>query len=252
MDTPAKAGFKGTAPEECPHSAETPFSFREEDLTLDDLQNGYFIYQFRDGFRFGADAVLLSDFADIKKNESVLDLGTGTGILPTLLYAKGKGSRFTGIDIQEAYVELAKISVSRNGLEGIIDIQKADIKEAVSLFPKGSFDVCVSNPPYLAADDGRHSPDDAKALARHEISCSLSDVIFAASRLVKGSGRFYLIHRPHRLAEIFYELVKNRLEPKRMRLVYPHADKEPVMVMIEAVRGARSGMVVEKPYIMYE
>lgn len=226
--------------------------FSEEDLTLDDLQNGYYIYQFRDGFRFGADAVLLSNFADIRKDESVLDLGTGTGIIPLLLYAKGKGRAFTGIDIQEDYVELAKKSVSFNGLDEIIQIRKADIKEAADVFPKGSFDVCVSNPPYLAGNDGKHSPDDAKAIARHEISCSLSDVIHAASRLVKGNGRFCMIHRPHRLAEIISGLVKVHLEPKRMRLVYPFADKEPSMVMIEAVRGAKSGMIIEKPYVMYQ
>lgn len=223
-----------------------------EELTLDDLQNGYYIYQYRDGFRFGADAVLLSNFASIRKNESVMDLGTGTGILPILLYAKGKGNRFTGIDIQEEYVELARRSAAYNHLEDRIRIEKADIKQAADLFPKGSFDVCVSNPPYLAGNDGKHSPDDAKAVARHEISCSLSDVVYAASRLVKGDGRFFMIHRPHRLAEIMSELVKNRLEPKRMRLVYPYADKEPTMVMIEAVRGAKSGMIIEKPYIMYE
>lgn len=226
--------------------------FSEEDLTLDDLQNGCYIYQFKDGFRFGADAVLLSNFADIRKNESVLDLGTGTGIIPMLLYAKGKGREFTGIDIQDDYVELAQKSVSYNGLEEIIRIRKADIKEAADVFPRGSFDVCVSNPPYLAGNDGKHSPDDAKAIARHEISCSLSDVIFAAAKLIKGNGRFYLIHRPARLGEIMNELIQNGLEPKRMRLVYPCVDKEPVLVLIEAVRGAKTGLVVEKPYVMYE
>ena len=224
----------------------------EEEMTLDDLQNGYFIYQLKDGFRFGADAVLLSDFADIKKGETVMDLGTGTGIIPILLAAKTEGRSFTGIDIQERCIAAAERSIVYNRLEGRVEAVCADIRDASKIFGRESFDAVVSNPPYMAGNDGKHSSDDARAIARHEVCCSFEDVARAASELLKSNGRFFLIHRPQRLAELVVTLTRFRLEPKRMRFVHPYADKEPSMVMIECLKGGRQGMNVERPVIMYE
>lgn len=225
--------------------------FSDAELTLDDLQNGYYIYQLKDGFRFGVDAVLLSDFAAVKKQESVIDLGTGTGIIPILLAAKGKGSRFTGLEIQEKYAALAGKSAEYNGLSEKISFVCGDIKNVSGLFKPESFDVCVSNPPYMAGNDGKHSEDLSRAMARHEVCCSLSDVVSAASYLIRTSGRFFLIHRPYRMAEIFKTMMDHHLEPKRIQFIYPYVDKEPTMVMIEALKGGKSGIVVEKPFIMY-
>lgn len=223
-----------------------------KEVTTDDLQNGYYIYQPADGFRFGVDAVLLSEFAHIKPGENVLDMGTGTGIIPILLAAKTKGKHFTGLEIQEFSAAVAKESVLLNKLEERIDIVNGDIKEASKLFGNESFNVIVSNPPYMIADHGLRNDADEKYIARHEALCTFDDIAREASRVLISKGRFYLIHRPFRLAELFMTLKKYKLEPKRMRLVHSYVDKEPQMVLIEASKGGNSGINIEKPLIIYE
>lgn len=223
-----------------------------KEVTTDDLQNGYYIYQPADGFRFGVDAVLLSEFSRIKPGESVLDMGTGTGIIPILLAAKTKGKHFTGLEIQEFSAAVARESVLLNKLEERIDIVNGDIKEASKLFGNESFNVIVSNPPYMIADHGLRNDVDEKYIARHEALCTFDDIAREASRVLISKGRFYLIHRPFRLAELFMTLKKYKLEPKRMRLVHSYVDKEPQMVLIEASKGGNSGIKIEKPLIIYE
>ena len=223
-----------------------------EDERIDDLQrNGYRIIQKKKGFCFGMDAVLLSGFAQVKEGEVAVDLGTGTGIIPILLEAKTKGKHFTGLEIQEEVAEMAGRSVRLNQLENRIDIVRGDIKEASRLFGKASFDVVTSNPPYMNDNHGLKNPELPKAIARHEVFCTLDDVCREASLLLKSGGRFYMVHRPHRLAEIITALKNYKLEPKRMKLVHPFVDKEANMVLIEAVRGGRSMMKVEAPIIVY-
>ena len=198
------------------------------------------------------DAVLLTGFTRVKEGERVLDLGTGTGIIPLLLSAKTKGEHFTGLEISNSSADMARRSVRLNGLEQRIEIIQGDIKEAGELFAPASFDVVTSNPPYMIGQHGLINSDLEKAAARHEILCTLEDVVRAAARLVRSGGRFCLVHRPFRLAEIIRVLSGYRLEPKRMRLVYPYADREPNMVLIESVRGGNPRMTVEKPLIVYE
>ena len=223
-----------------------------EDERIDDLQrNGYRIIQKKKGFCFGMDAVLLSGFAQVKEGEVAVDLGTGTGIIPILLEAKTKGKHFTGLEIQEEVAEMAGRSVRLNQLENRVDIVRGDIKEASRLFGKASFDVVTSNPPYMNDNHGLKNPELPKAIARHEVFCTLDDVCREASLLLKSGGRFYMVHRPHRLAEIITALKTYKLEPKRMKLVHPFVDKEANMVLIEAVRGGRSMMKVEAPIIVY-
>lgn len=220
---------------------------------LDDLQcNGLRIIQNEKLFCFGMDAVLLTGFTRVKEGERVLDLGTGTGIIPLLLSAKTKGEHFTGLEISNSSADMARRSVRLNGLEQRIEIIQGDIKEAGELFAPASFDVVTSNPPYMIGQHGLINSDLEKAAARHEILCTLEDVVRAAARLVRSGGRFCLVHRPFRLAEIIRVLSSYRLEPKRMRLVYPYADREPNMVLIESVRGGNPRMTVEKPLIVYE
>lgn len=219
---------------------------------LDDLQrNGLSIIQKTDGFCFGMDAVLLSGFAQVKAGETALDLGTGTGIIPILLSAKTQGKQFTGLEIQEEVAEMAGRSVSYNHLEDRVKIVQGDIKEASQLFGLASFDVVTSNPPYMNDAHGLKNPDLPKAIARHEVLCTLDDVTREAARLLRPGGRFYMVHRPHRLIEIVTALTRYKLEPKRMKLVHPFIDKEANMVMIEAVRGGRSMIKVEAPVIVY-
>ncbi|MGN8739683.1 tRNA1(Val) (adenine(37)-N6)-methyltransferase [Bilifractor sp. HCP3S3_D3] len=219
---------------------------------LDDLQNGFFIIQGQKSFRYGIDAVLLSGYAKVKPGERVLDLGTGTGILPILLAAKTPGQSFTGLEIQKESADMAGRSVALNHLNDRISIVQGDIREAVSIFGAASFDVVVSNPPYMIGRHGLTNPDPAVAIARHEILCSFRDIAEQTSRILTDRGRFYLIHRPFRLAEIMCTLKEYRLEPKRMRLVYPFADKEPNMVLLEACKNGNPRIRVEKPLIVYE
>lgn len=220
---------------------------------LDDLQrNGFKIIQNQSKFCFGMDAVLLSGFARVKAGERVLDLGTGTGIIPILLAGKTDAGELIGLEIQEESADMAKRSVEYNRLGGRVSIVQGDIREADRLFERASFDVITSNPPYMTGNHGLTNPDMPKAIARHEILCTLEDVIRAAEQLLKPGGKFFLVHRPFRLSEILVTLTKYHLEPKRMQLVYPYVDKEPNMVLIEAMRGAKPRITVEKPLIVYE
>ena len=228
-------------------------TYLKEGERLDDLErNGFKIIQDPNKFCFGMDAVLLSGFAQVRKNETAVDLGTGTGIIPILLKAKTEGKHFTGLEIQEESADMARRSVGYNGLDKDIDIVTGDIKEASGLFPLSSFDVVTCNPPYMTDCHGLKNPEEPKAIARHEILCTLEDVVREAGRLVRPGGRFYMVHRPFRLVEIFDVMTRYKLEPKRMKLVYPFINKEPNMVLIEAVRGGRSRLKVEAPLIVYK
>lgn len=225
----------------------------KENERLDELQrNGYKIIQNPEKFCFGMDAVLLSGFAKAKAGDKVLDLGTGTGIIPILMEAKTDAAHLTGLEIQPESADMATRSVALNNLSDKIDIVCGDIKEADRLFPAASFDVVTCNPPYMIGEHGLQNPDAPKAIARHEILCTLEDVIRVAAKLLKPGGHFYLVHRPFRLAEIMTTLSKYKLEPKTMQLVYPYVDKEPNMVLLEATRGGKSRMNVKKPLIVYK
>ena len=225
----------------------------KEGERIDDLQRGGFqIIQNPAKFCFGMDAVLLSGFSWIRKNEKVLDLGTGNGILPILLAAKTEGRQFTGLEIQPELADMASRSVILNDLTDRITIMEGDLRQADQLLGRASFDVVVSNPPYMNQNHGLTNPQEAKAIARHEITCSLEDVVCQASRVLKPGGRFFMVHRPHRLAEIMHWLDHYRMEPKRMRMVHPYEDADANMVLIESVRGAGSWLKMEPPLIVYE
>lgn len=220
---------------------------------LDDLQiKGYQIIQSPGRFCFGMDAVLLSVFARVKKGERALDLGCGNGILPILLAAKYPGEHFTGLEIQEESARMAARSVKLNSLEEKVNIVTGDIKEAASVFGAASFEVITTNPPYMIGSHGLRNEKEALYIARHEVLCTIDDIVRESAKVLKSKGRFYMVHRPFRLPELFSKMSSAGIEPKRMRLVYPYVDKEPNMVLIEGLKGGSPRLQTDPPLIVYE
>lgn len=225
----------------------------KEGERLDDLQiRGYEIIQHPGRFCFGMDAVLLSAFARVKKGERALDLGTGTGVLPILLEAKYAGTYHAGLEIQEESADMARRSVAHNGLQEKIEIITGDIREASEQFGSASFEVITTNPPYMIGEHGLKNENEALYIARHETTCTLDDILRESAKILKVKGRFYMVHRPFRLPEIFSKMCAYGIEPKRMRLVYPHIDKEPNMVLIEGLKGGKPRLLTEPPLIVYQ
>lgn len=224
-----------------------------EDERIDDLQcKGYRLIQKPQGFCFGVDAVLLSGFARVKKGQRVLDLCTGSGVIPILLAAKTGGESFTGLELQADYADMAGRSVVLNHLEEKVNILCGDVKDARNLFSPASFSVVTVNPPYMTEHHGLTNQYEAKTIARHEVALSLTDVVRAAGYVLPEGGNFFMIHKPFRLAEIFRVMKECHIEPKRMRLVYPYVDREPTMVLIEGVKGGRERITIEPPLIVYK
>ena len=219
---------------------------------VDDLhRNGYMLIQDPKRFCFGIDAVLLSGFARAEKGSKVLDLGTGTGVIPILMEAKNEDAHFTALEIQEESAEMASRSVALNGLEEKIDIVCGDIKEADKLFKAASFDVITTNPPYMNDGGGIKNDYGPKTIARHEVLCSLDDIARVSSKLLKFGGKLFMVHRPHRLTDIMCTLREHKLEPKVIRFVHSYVDKEPTMVLVEAVRSGKPMVKVMPPLIVY-
>ena len=224
---------------------------KETEQLVDLERNGYRIIQDRERFCFGLDAVLLSGFAKVKKGERVLDLGTGTGIIPILLEAKTEGGYFAGLEIQPESADMARRSVALNHLSQKIEIVEGDIKEASEIFGGAAFHVITTNPPYMTENHGLKNPKDAKAVARHEVLCTLDDVLRESAKVLMPQGRFYMIHRPRRLVEILTLMRQYQIEPKRIQMVHPFADKEANMVLIEGRKGGGAMMKVMEPLIVY-
>lgn len=223
----------------------------------DDLQlKGLKLIQNPDTFCFGIDAVLLSDFAKAKKGDVVVDIGTGTGVIPILMSAKTNAEKFKAIEIQKDMADMARRSVILNEEAGVlekgrIEIICADIKNAKDYIETSSVNVVTCNPPYMNGE-GLKNENESIMLARHEISCDLNDVLSQGYGMLKSGGHYYMIHRPARLEDVLYSMRKNRLEPKRIRMVHPYVNKDANMVLIEAVKDAKSFMKVEAPLIVYE
>lgn len=223
-----------------------------EDESIDDLQlDNLYLIQKKTGFRFGVDAVLLSNFANVKKKHRVIDLCTGTGIVPFLLYGKYKPEEIIGIEIQNEMVEMAKRSSKYNKLENIIKFENADLKDIKFLDKLGKFDVLTVNPPYKLNNSGILNPNDKLAIARHEVLCTLEDVIIASRKLLKDNGRMYMVHRPERLIDIFELMRKYKIEPKRVRMIQPNSKKAPNIVLVEGQRDGGAYLKWEAPLYVY-
>lgn len=230
---------------------DTKHFVRDNERVDDLMRDGLKLIQRPDIFCFGIDAVLLSTYAKANKGETVLDMCTGNAVIPILMQSKNPQTCYQAMEIQDISVELARRNVAYNNLNDKINIIQGDIKEASKICGGASFNVVTCNPPYMNENHGIVNPESAKAIARHELMCSLSDVLREASKCLKVKGHLYMVHRPHRLVDIFNEMREYHLEPKRMRLVYPYINKPANMVLIEAVKCGKSQLIVEEPLIVY-
>ncbi len=218
---------------------------------VDDLQiNNLKIIQDPKGFCFGIDAVLLANFVKLKKNAKVVDLGTGTGIIPILLAGKSKTSHITALEIQEEVANMANRSVRLNKLEDRIKVLNMDLKDAEKHLEINGYDVITSNPPYMHSE-GLISKDERKAISRHEVKCTLEDVVKTASRLLKHKGRFFMIHRPLRLVDIMYHCRQYNLEPKYLQFIHPTYNKRPNFLLVECVKAAKAELKILDPLYVY-
>lgn len=223
------------------------------DETLEDLQiNGLFLLQKKDSFRFGMDAVLLSNFVKAKEHRNVLDLGTGTGIIPVLVSAKTNAKSITGLEIQSDIADMAKRSIDGNNLNHRISIKKGDIKEAVSIFGAATYDIVVTNPPYSKVGSGRINNQDSKAISKHELCCNLDDVLTNSAAILKPQGEFYMVHRPERLTDIIVGMRKVKIEPKLLRMVCPYSGKAPSLLLVKGLKNGNPGLKVLPDLIIYD
>ena len=226
----------------------------EENERIDDLEiNGLKIVQNEKWFCFGVDAVLLSDFAKkMKKGAKLLDLGTGTAILPILLSAKTDFEKAVGVEVQEELCKMARKSVMLNGLENRIEILCKNIKELNENFEKNTFDVVITNPPYKKERSGIINENIQKVISRHEIEANLEDFINISFDLLKDKGEFYMVHHPERLTDILFYMRKYKIEPKNLKFVFSRQNKIPKLVLIKGVKNAKDFLNVEPNLYIYD
>lgn len=225
----------------------------KQDERIDDLEyKGLKIIQNKNGFCFGMDAILLSDFAkEIKRGSKVLDLGTGTGILGILLCKKTELEKIIGVEIQKDVFDMAKRSVELNNLENKFLVINEDIKKLDSKLELQSYDAIVTNPPYKKNSTGLKNSNEYKIISRHEVTCTLEDIIRVSSNLLKNNGKFYMVHRPERIKDIIVNFNKYKMQIKEIKFVHPNINKKPNMVLIKAVKGAGDFLNVQKPLFVY-
>ena len=225
----------------------------KQDERIDDLEfNGLKIIQNKNGFCFGIDSVLLSDFAkNMRKNSKVIDLGTGTGIINILLSGKTTAKELVGVEVQEEVADMAKRSVKLNGVEGKIEILNKNILDLKNIYNKGYFDVVVTNPPYKKINTGLINEENKKMISRHEITANLRDFIHISSYLLKDHGEFFMVHRPERLVDILWTMREEKIEPKKIKFVYQNENKKTNLVLIKGVKNGNSFLEFEDNLYVY-
>lgn len=226
----------------------------KENERIDDLEyKGLKIIQNKDGFCFGIDSILLSDFAkNIKKEARVLDLGTGTGIIATLLCGKTELSEITGIEVQEEVYEMAKRSIQLNHLEDKFKMIQDNILNLNNYFEKNTFDVIVTNPPYKKKETGVQNEDTRKLISRHEIEANLEDFIKISKDMLKDKGEFYIVYRPERLVDLLTLMRKYKIEPKKIRFVYSNVNAVSKLVLVKGVKNAKPFLKLEPNLYIYD
>lgn len=227
-------------------------NFLLEDERLDDLEiKGLKIIQNSKKFCFGIDAVLLSDFAKIKKNSLVIDFCTGNGIIPLLLSAKYEPKKINALELQDDIVDMARRSILYNKLENLISIENGNIKNIKDIYGPQSVNVVTCNPPYMEDLSALKNTKESLAVARHEVECNLEDVIYATKYVLKQGGVLYMVHRPNRLVGIMSILAKYKMEVKRLRFVHSKKDKKANLLLIEAIKGGGAWLDIESPLFVY-
>lgn len=226
----------------------------EENERIDDLQyKGLKLIQNVEDFCFGVDSVILSDYAKtIKAKSNVIDIGTGTGIIGLLLCEKTKLNKIYGIEIQKKMAEIAKRNIELNNLNDRFEIINKNIKEIFSYLEQNEFDAVVTNPPYKKADTGVISKKETQLISRHEVECTLEDIIKVSYKLLKHNGEFYMVHRAERLVDIMSLLRKNKIEPKNIRFVHSKQNEKPNLILIRAVKNAKQFLKIDKPLIIFK
>lgn len=226
----------------------------KEDERIDDLEyKGLKIIQNKNGFCFGVDSVLLSDYAkNIKKNSKVIDIGTGTGIISILLCEKTNLSKIYGVEIQSDVAEMASRSSKLNNLQDKFEVINKNIKDIFEELNPHEYDVVVTNPPYKKVNTGVKSVEDKQLISRHEVECTLEDIIEKSSKLLKDLGEFYMVHRAERLVDIMCLLRKYKLEPKNIRFVHSKENEKPNLILVRAVRSAKEFLKIDKPLVIYK
>ncbi|MBQ2670218.1 MAG: tRNA1(Val) (adenine(37)-N6)-methyltransferase [Clostridia bacterium] len=223
----------------------------EDNEVLDDLQNGYYIVQKENGFKFGVDAVLLSDFAACARSKSTLDLCTGTGIVPILLAAKTDTQNICGLEIQSDIAEMAQRSVEYNKLTSRVHITCGDLKNAPEIYGRSVFDKITVNPPYMKGGAGLQNSTDTKSVSRHEVLCTLDDVLRVSAQLLISKARFFMVHRPSRLADIMCTMRRYNIEPKRLRFVHPSDGKAPNLLLVEGMKDGGEELKIMPPLYVH-
>ena len=226
----------------------------KENERLDDLQiNNLKIIQNKNGFCYGIDSVLISDYAKkMKKNARIIDLGTGTGVIAILLTAKVNPKKIIGVEIQESIAEMAKRSILLNHLEDKVEILHEDIRKLDKILENNSFDVIVTNPPYMKINTGLKNENNIKLISRHEVECNIEDIARVSHRLLNENGEIYMVHRPDRLVDIMEIFRRYKLEIKELRMVYSKENMQANLVLIKAVKNARPFLKVDTPLYVYK
>lgn len=224
-----------------------------ENETLEDLQcGGLCLIQKKDGFRFGTDAVLLADFAKNIHSKKTLDLCTGTGIVPILLSKKTAAPEIYGLEIQEDIAEMAQRSVLINALEERVRITCGDLKESSSFYPPSSFDLITCNPPYMKAGSAILNSSDNKVISRHEVMCTLEDIMRISAKLLKHGGHLVMVHRPNRLVDVLSEMRNFSIEPKKIRFIHTSFEKPPILFLTDGMKGANRDIKILPPLLLYD
>jgi tRNA1Val (adenine37-N6)-methyltransferase len=221
-------------------------------LTCDSFFGGRLqVRQHRDGYRFSIDAVLLANFVRPRPGDRVLDLGTGCGIVPLILVLRFPGITVTGLELQPGLADLARQNVALNGMTAAIEIQEGDLRQVRPGRARAPYDVVASNPPYRKAHAGRVSPGAQRAVARHEIAATLSDVVGCAERMLRTGGRFVAVYAAERLADICCEMRLAGLEPKRLQMIYSRPGEAAKLIVLEGLKGGRPGLEIGAPLFVY-